>query len=312
MRLQIIFAALILLGFSFSGAAQDAVSDQQPEQNKYRETRLFDEFGATSHCDLGARIQNLYIEVSQNSGTRGYIIIYRGADTLPAQQTEAAAQRNLNRVKDQIAFLNLNAELIELVDGGLRKNNTIWNEVWIVPKGGAIPQPTQTVEKSKLPTDKAFKVDQSYFSIYDAQIEKPDLEAPEETETPVVETPEPAEEVSEIQTEEISETETDEYSEETDPYDWISDYFAEQLRGDKNFKGVVIFYADETEYDLAKLRANIDEGMRKSSEKSTVDLSGVKVVFGGYRASSVIEFWIVPPGAKEPTPTPEEKIESEL
>lgn len=320
MRLQIVLAALILFTFSiFAPAQQESVANLQTEQNNYPETRLFDEFGPTSHCDLGARIQNVYVEISQNPGTRAYIIVYRGADSLPAQQTEAAAERQINRIKQQIEFMNLNAELLELVDGGFRKNNTILNEVWIVPKGGAIPKPSATVEKSKLPVDKAYKVDESGFYVSEAQIVQPETVADEETVSSSEENPATMEEVTEenapIENSENPAEETSEmseYSEEYDPYDWISDYFAEQFRGDKKLRGVVIFYTDETEYDFAKLRTNIDEGLRKSAEKSRVDLSGVKVIYGGYRKHSKIEFWIVPPGAKEPQPTPEEKIASEL
>jgi hypothetical protein len=320
MRLQIVLAALVLFTFSIiAPAQQESVANLQTEQNNYPETRLFDEFGPTSHCDLGARIQNIYIEVSQNPDTRAYIIFYRGADSLPARQTEAAAQRHMNRIRDQIMFLNLKSELFEMVDGGFRQTDTIWNEVFIVPKGGAIPKPSGTVEKSKLPADKAYKVDENGLYVSEAQIVPAETVADEETVQSSEENPATTEEVTEenapIENSENPAEETsemDEYSEEYDPYDWISDYFAEQLRGDKKLRGVVIFYTDETEYDFAKLRTNIDEGMRKSAEKSKVDLSGVKVIYGGYRKDSKIEFWIVPPGAKEPQPTPEEKIESEL
>lgn len=319
MRLKFVLAFVLVICFALFAAAQEERQNSVSEQNRPAETRLFDEFGLTSHCDLGARIQNVFIELGDNPGTRAYIIIYRGANALPVAQTERTVQIQIKRIKEQVTFMNLDDSRIEIVDGGFRDNNTILNEVWIIPEGGAIPKPSATVEKSKLPVDKAFKVDERGLYVYEAQRNLPEIDPVEETEIPGEENPEPAPESS-VETETVensemienSEAETEEYSDEYNPYDWISDYFAEQLRGDKKLKGVVIFYADETEYDISKLRANIDEGIRKSSEKSAFDLNGVKVIFGGYRKDSKIEFWIVPPGAKEPLPTLEEKIESEL
>lgn len=319
MPLKFVSAFIFVIGFSLFAAAQEVSQTIESEQNRSAQTRLFDEFGATSNCDLNARIYNIFVELGRNPGTRAYLILYRGSEALPVAQTEKTIQRQTKRIRDEINFMMLDAARLEIADGGFRKTNTVWNEVWFVPEGGAIPQPSATVEKSKLPVDKAFKVDERGLYVYEAQIQQLEAISDEETETPREENPETTEEPpeenapvenSENLTEEISQT--GEILDEYDPHDWISDFFAEQLRADNKLRGVTIFYADDTEYDVAKLRANIDEGMRKLAAESAVDLSGVKIIYGGYRKNSKIEFWIVPPGAKEPLPTPEEKTDSEF
>ena len=102
MRLRSIFAALLILSFAF--AAASAQENYEPERKPPAETRLFDEFGPIGGCDLGARIQNVFVELGQNPGTRGFVIVYRGADALPAGQTEKLAQRQIKRIQNEIKF----------------------------------------------------------------------------------------------------------------------------------------------------------------------------------------------------------------
>ena len=318
MHLRIVLTTFLLLGFELFAAAQEPEPNAatQPEPSWTRETRLFDEFGPLSNCALGARIQNLFVEMGEYPGTRGFMIIYRGADALPGAQLEGKFQRQIKRIKNEVKFLNLSESRLEIVDGGYRKSNTIWHESWIIPEGGAMPQPSNTVAKTNPPTDIAYKVDESNLYFTESWLVKPGEEI-EQTSDEIVE---PAEEISaetatventDGQNEEIGETEADELSTENEADDWISDYFAEALKGNKNYSGVVIYYADDAEYDLAKFRQEIDEGLRRSARKSAGDLSGVKIVYGGYRKDAKIEFWVVPKGAKEPLPTPESRTEKE-
>ncbi|HEX8250597.1 MAG TPA: hypothetical protein VF599_20655, partial [Pyrinomonadaceae bacterium] len=172
-------------------------------------------------------------------------------------------------------------------------------------------------------------VQRNYLDLNEASLPPPEEEISEETETQEVQ--EETVENQDVKTETVenpdikTETETTESQtettqnqaeEETTPEEeifvWTSAYFAETLNQDKSARGRVIYYADETEYDLTKAREIVEKGMRDLAEKTNLNLSRVKIVFGGYRETPEVEFWIVPRGAKKPKPTPQErKIEEE-
>ncbi len=316
MSIKILLLISLFLGLPLGIIAQEQTEPADLESIKSKETRLFDEFSKTGECELGARIQNLFIELGNNSGSRGYIIVYRGAEDLPSAQTEKVFESQTKRINQQIDFLMLDKSRIEIIDGGFRKNSSIWNEVFIVPEGGVIPQPTETVEKSKTPTNIAFKVDEGFLENSDALIKTPE-ELYEESETTDEEVPEMTVENTEPETSEIENSNEqtqevdEEFLEETPPFWWFSDYFAESLKENKEAQGVIIFYTDAEEYDVVKTRQIVEEGLQNVAEKSKVNLSSVKIIYGGYRKEDKVEYWIVPKGAKEPQPTPEQKVVKE-
>jgi len=313
MSLKILLLISLFLGLPFGIIAQEQTEPADLESVKSKETRLFDEFSKTGECELGARIQNLFIELGNNSGSRGYIIFYRGAEDLPSAQTEKVFESQTKRINLQIDFLRLDKNRIEIVDGGFRKNNSIWNEVWIVPGGGIIPRPGETVEKPKTPTGKTFKTDEGYLENYDALIKTPE-EIYEESNTTDEEVSEMTDENTEPETSEIenSDEQTQEVDEEIldeiPPFYWFSDYFAESLKENKDAQGVIIFYTDAEEYDIVKSRQIIEDGLQNLAEKSKVNLNNVKIIYGGYRKENKVEYWIVPKGAKEPQPKKKKKV----
>jgi hypothetical protein len=312
MRLKILLFISLFLVLPFWIIAQEQTEPADLESVQSKETRLFDEFSKTGECELGSRINNFFIELGNNSGARVYIIVYRGAEALPSAQTEKVFESQTKRINQQVDFLQLDKGRIQIIDGGFRKNSSIWNEVWIVPEGGIIPKPSETVEKLKTPTDKSFKVDEGYLENSDALIKKPE-EIYEETESINEEVPEMTDESTELETSEVGNTAEqsqeveEEFLEETPPFWWFSDYFAESLKENKEVQGVIIFYTDVEEYDIVKSRQIIEDGLLNLATKSKVDLSNVRIIFGGYRKENKVEYWIVPKGAKEPQPTPEEK-----
>ena len=316
MYLKILLLMSLFLGLPLGIIAQEQTEPADLESIKSKETRLFDEFSKVGECELGARIQNLLVELGNNSGSKGYIIVYRGAESVPAAQTEKIFELQAKRINQQIDFLKLDKSRIDIVDGGFRKNNGVWNEVWIVPEGGNIPRPSETVEKAKTPTDKAFKADEGYLENTDAFIKKPE-DLYEESESTDEEVPEMTDENTETETSEIensveqTQEVNDEFLEETPPFWWFSDYFAESLKENKDAQGLIIFYTDAEEYDVVKSRQIIEEGLQNLAEKSKVNLSNVKIIFGGYRNENKVEYWIVPKGAKEPQATPEQKVVKE-
>jgi hypothetical protein len=306
MRLQT-FGGLFLLIFLFLFPA--ARAQEQQAENLYAEgttqTAIFDRFPALPECDLRGRLDNFLVALRDNPSAKGYMIFYRGADEAPAQQTDVFAGRVLNLYANHVRFRRFPPERIITIDGGFRA--TRMTELWFVPPSGEIPQPSDTVEKPEQPKNKALMVESNYLELTGAEMPEPE-ESAEETgvQQEAVENQEAKNEVAEIESE--AETEPQE-----EFFEWTSGYFAELLNNDKSVKGRVIFYLDETEYDLAKARAIVERGMRKSAKETETDLSRVKIIFGGYRESPEIEFWAVPRGAKKPKPTPQKrKIKEEL
>ena len=59
-------------------------------------------------------------------------------------------------------------------------------------------------------------------------------------------------------------------------------------------KGVIIFYADDLEYSTGKLWNLVEEGKQKISEQSKISPDKIQLLFGGYRDSIQMEFWVMP------------------
>ena len=302
--MRLLITALLLLILSLTAFGQE--ESENPEPAKLAETVKIDEFGRVGDCELGARIDTLFIALGDRPDSTAYIIVYRGAEALPSEQTESYSQRQLSLFRNHISFRKYEANRVVLIDGGFRQGDSVWREFWLVPEGGIIPEPTGTVEKPKMPTDKAFKVDERYLEISDAAIQKEE-EIYEDSEQMTDEISETTEETVEAETSETVTPVEEEVLEEYPEYDSMSDFFAETLKQNPKAGGMVIFYFDEEEFDVAKSRQIVEEGLRRLSEKSEINLSKVKIIFGGYRNEQKIEFWIVPKGAKEPSATPEQR-----
>lgn len=273
------------------------------------QTIKIDAFGQIGECELGARVQAFWINLSQMPNSKGYIVTYRGADDLFVNQTDAFLQKIWTRIRMQMAFLKLDASRITFKDGGFRKTSSFENELWIADEGASEPAISDTVAKPKTPKDKAYKADERWMYIEEAQIRTEE----EIAETNVVEEEmtetEPTEEsaaVEETPVKEVSE-EPMEIEEEIEEYDWISNFFVETLQADRKTRGVLIYYADDAEFEIPKALLFIDNELRARFQKEQIDMSRVKVVFGGYREDPRMEFWIVPDKAKDPIPTPQER-----
>ncbi|MBA2501641.1 MAG: PEGA domain-containing protein [Pyrinomonadaceae bacterium] len=104
--------------------------------------RKFDEFPSISFDDDKARLDNLAIELQNNPGARGYILVY-GGRTSRAGSAEFLG----NRARNYLASVRgVDASRLVVVNGGYRERNTY--ELWLVPQGAQAPQPTPTVAPS--------------------------------------------------------------------------------------------------------------------------------------------------------------------
>nr|MBA2340867.1 hypothetical protein [Pyrinomonadaceae bacterium] len=104
--------------------------------------RKFDEFPSISFDDDKARLDNLAIELQNNPGARGYVIVY-GGRTSRAGSADALGNRAQNYL---VTKRGVDASRLVIVNGGYRERDTF--ELWLVPQGAPAPTPTPTVDSS--------------------------------------------------------------------------------------------------------------------------------------------------------------------
>ena len=99
----------------------------------------FDEFPSIAFDDDKARLDNLAIELQNNPGATGYIIVYGGRNA----RTDTA-DRLGGRARDYLVQTRgIDANRVVVVNGGYRDTNSF--ELWLVPQGAAPPAPTPTI-----------------------------------------------------------------------------------------------------------------------------------------------------------------------
>lgn len=309
-------------------------------QEEFDETLIFEpaiprkihEFGRTGECELGAILDNFYMELSNDPMATGYIIIYQGENVLPAEYDSNTNERRIRMYMSQRRF---DESRVVFVNGGFREESA--NELWIAPAGADAPQPTDTIPKPTLPQGKTYLYDSNSVSFsYDgaesiladfilpsviAEMDEQNRLAEEEWKR---ENPDTAETDVQENTEELVEEEipieqpieqpTQEEIDEIN-FSWANINFGEVIKKQKGASGVIIFYADDAYYDTNKLQTFVDQGRNKIAGESEISPDKIQVIFGGFRNSVEAEFWVVPKKGEFPTPTPEqreiEKSESE-
>jgi hypothetical protein len=106
--------------------------------------RRFDEFPSIAFDDDKARLDNLAIELQNNPGATGYIIVYGGRTT----RTDSADKLGA-RARDYIVGTRgIDGSRIVVINGGYRETNAF--ELWLVPQGATPPQPTPTVQPNEV------------------------------------------------------------------------------------------------------------------------------------------------------------------
>lgn len=95
--------------------------------------RPFDEFGKLGVYELRVRIQNFYVELSNNETAQGYLINY-GTDKEIADR-ERQIQKSIN-------LLQFDSNRLTMVRGGENPNGAgVYTKVWIVLPGAEFPSP---------------------------------------------------------------------------------------------------------------------------------------------------------------------------
>jgi hypothetical protein len=144
----ILLAAVFIAGFSGVLAAQDDPDGTAAVENgNPKKTVRIDEFGRAGDCDLGARVDNFFIQLNSQPDAIGYVVTYLGEKILPSQYDSSLM---LKRIRSKIAFRKYDETRLVFINGGFRKELT--TEFFIVPPGGDPPEPTETVPRPKDPT----------------------------------------------------------------------------------------------------------------------------------------------------------------
>lgn len=87
----------------------------------------FDEFGSFSDNDALARINNLYVELGNNTNAQGYIFNYGTAKETAAREKQV--QRAIKRLK-------LDKSRVTIINGGANpRGKGVWTKIWLMPKG---------------------------------------------------------------------------------------------------------------------------------------------------------------------------------
>lgn len=90
-------------------------------------------------------------------------------------------------------------------------------------------------------------------------------------------------------------------------YSWAKKKYGEALKKDETAQGVLVFYADENYYDIARLTSFVEEGRNRIAGNAEIEAGRIQVVFGGYRGLAQVECWIVPQGQNMPELKPEKR-----
>jgi len=107
----------------------------------------FEDFGCE---ELKARTENLYLQLKEITGARGYIIVYEGRYRLGSRyQLPHVGEGNsrIRAIREHMTFLRISDAPIKIIFGGYREHLSA--EYFIVPAGGAVPKPSPTLIRMK-------------------------------------------------------------------------------------------------------------------------------------------------------------------
>jgi hypothetical protein len=228
-----------------------------------------------------------------------------------------------------VQFRKYDWERIVFVDGGYRDDYSA--ELFIVPPGGDIPEPSGAVAAPEIPKKGAFQWGSSTlhawfnegdpdamedFILPAVQAKLDEEQRARDLENEIDEAQAPAAEDSEAEdttpsdvTEEEptdSEDEQDEYkptAAELDEmrFSWMSETFAPEIAKRKRSYGAIIFYADDLYYDIGQIRRFVEEGRDRMAAAAKLDPSRITIIYGGY-GDGEVELHIVPKGSADPIP----------
>ena len=315
LRFIYLLRALFLI-LAFTGAGSVVAQDEQAPST---EPVLVDEFGRVGDCDFGGRIDAFLAELSQKPGYQGYIIDYKSVAELPGDRDSFSRELHIS---NHIRMRNFDASRITIVRGGYRSD--IATELWAVPPGVKEPEPTRTVPEPTTPEGETLLYATRHLDLYEYEatpnefvlasyLEKEsaryaELNAPDaETESSDTGGEDSSANTEVAEEEPATTDERTEEQKEEDRFAWANGALAKHAATRKGSRGVIIFYADDQQYDIGKLTSFIERGRDLLVTRAEIDRGRITVVFGGYRDTPEVEFWFVPAKGKDPIPKPAER-----
>jgi hypothetical protein len=304
MRLHKLFLTAILIAvFTALGVAQEAEDETsyqpQEEYNRVEVTTRMSEFGKLSEAERRKQLDNFFIELKNNPGTTGYILFYQGKDATPSEYGVNGEDLYLSHIR----YKNYDESNIVFVNAFRARQTT---ELWIVPLGGKVPQPTETIAALETPKADAFLFHRTRF-----EVSAEDFMLPVALQQREMNREEYARDNSDSFYAE-DETTLAEPERSADALNMESFFragqnFVQRFKADADGRGVVIIYADDHTYDTKKLEADMHARVAGVASQAGIEPAKFEVVFGGYRKGIEIEMWIVPKNAKGPAVKPADR-----
>jgi len=122
----------------FGNASTSVVRAPKPP----REGREFDVCCSCAFDDTKARLDNLAVEMQNDPSASAYIVGYGGRTSRSGQ-----ADRLVTRARDYLVNQRgIDAARVVVVNGGYREEDCL--EMWIVPRGAAVPEARPTLQPS--------------------------------------------------------------------------------------------------------------------------------------------------------------------
>jgi hypothetical protein len=119
--------------------AQASTFVRPPERIEHP-SRLFDVCCSCSFDDQKARLDNLAIELQNDPTAKTYVIAYGGRSSRIGQ-ADLLGDRARNYL---VTNRGIDQSRITVMNGGFREEDCV--ELWIIPSGATLPQPTPTVQ----------------------------------------------------------------------------------------------------------------------------------------------------------------------
>ncbi len=289
MRIQICFLIVLLFLLSSVASTQNVSNNSDSNLTIIKQTTKFDNFGDISEKEFAPKLKKFISLLRKSDSLQGYVVFYNSFNDSPFKQTNYFARRKTQTYSMYLSNEWLNQPRITYIFGGLREKIT--TELWLVPVDGERPQIINSGELAKGERYKLEILGTERIDFNEAKLKK------EAKKNVCSYNPYNIESEFELETE----SDSKDFAKELD----------EVLSRDKTWRAVLIFYADEDEYDIQKSRQIIESLLQPYVKTFRLDLNRVKIIFGGYRANPEIESWVVNKNGIEPEPMPDEKIEED-
>lgn len=313
---KFVFLFFLVLNLAIFVYPQEKSNNAPSNPAEITEPVKFDEFGDISEKEFAPKLRNYRLALQKNINLRGLIVFYPSFNGSLFQQT-FYFERRKTQIYNRYVEIHY-GPLVMFTKGGFRERQT--TELWLLPSDGKFPEITTSQYKppfdpGSVPLELLSAEELNFRDAKNERSEETEIE--DEIENEDVRTDEEIKNDQDINSaQEETRAEQEAKIEERLPGDCLG--IGETLKQNKfhedlsrildknlNWRGVLIYYADDAEFDLKVLQQNIDNLLNAKK----IDMRRVKLIYGGYRDYAQIETWIVPRNGIEPEVMPDEKFD---